>query len=222
MPGSPTPAAAATHALPAAIPRGAAGEVMLAQARGAIATILLDALAGSGPHADRLRDWLALEHAMNRIGAQSLRAVARWHGRQPGLEAAAVAIATEADARADAAAHDLRALGGLAAMPAPELDEWRRFLSGAASPQRAGEVLGAALLYLQLHAAPASSGLDLLARIAPAGPATYLSRIRRPHPCLGDGATALAGHYAAKSLLAGGIRAAGWLRAATRRVMRSK
>ncbi|HVI59427.1 MAG TPA: hypothetical protein VM619_11250 [Luteimonas sp.] len=163
--------------------------------------------------------WLGLESAACRLGVLSLDAVARWHGHQVRLREAAKAWGSRLHALAQAAEGDAYALGGSPLAPQRALLQWQAFISMAAASQRAGEVLGGALLQTHLSAGPVRPLLAAIARLPDGLLADrYVQRRLMDDVDVSD-RDALLDAYAQSALAVGARRAAGWYAAALRPVL---
>lgn len=168
----------------------------------------------------RYRNWLAMELEACRIGVLSLQAVAAWHGPQPALQMAALAWTDRVREDAHAAAHDLHTLDAAPPPPVLLLQQWRTFAGAAGSSQRAGEVLGAALLHDGLFDGPMHAVATAISALPFAVDGRYLSRRLRSASGTAAEQTALLGAYAATALAVGAQRAAGWCREALAHALR--
>ncbi len=165
----------------------------------------------------RYQDWLALECAACRIAALSLDAVAGWHRNQADLHGTAVAWADELRMRVRLAATDVRRLDGMASALPAALGEWHAFLLQAGGSQRAGEVLGSAVLQAQMLDGRARQAVAAIVELPFARYADgYLSALLQPGPdeAVRDARESLLEAYSSAALIAGAQRGAEWLRAA--------
>jgi len=169
----------------------------------------------------RYQNWLAMESVLCRIGALSLDAVASWHGSQPACQMAAHAWAARLREDARIAAHDVRALDGVADAPPAALGTWHAFAVEAGGSQRAGEVLGTMLLHDRLFGGPVRAVATTVAALPFNVGSQYLRRRVEP-PSAPEHREELLDAYAAASLAAGAQRAAHWYAAAMAEVLRGR
>lgn len=198
-------------------PRGGRWPDVLDQAQQHLAQTVFAAVAGG--HLDRAayQQWLAIEYALCQVDQHALLAIADWHRPQPALRLAAREWAAEIGEHAIQAATDIRALDGIAAAPAPQVEAWRRFVDAASTSTRAGETLGAVVLHACLMRGAARSAVALVRTLPFAtgitGGHLLCRSLPRDGPA-GDARESLLQAYSATALAVGAHRAAAWHRAA--------
>jgi hypothetical protein len=198
-------------------PRGGRWPDVLDQAQQQLAQAVLAAVAAG--HLDRAayQQWLAIEYALCQVGQRALLAIADWHRAQPVLRAAALEWAAEIGGHADLAATDIRALDGVAAALAPQVEAWRRFVDTASSSTRAGETLGAVVLHACLMRGAARPAIDGVRTLPFAAGVAGSHLLCRSLPGTRPGCEAresLLQAYSATALAVGAHRAAAWHRTA--------
>lgn len=167
---------------------------------------------GGGFDLRRYAAWLIHEAGVAVLCAEAMEALAGWHAGQPALRATAQAWAAELRELARLAATDLRAIGGATPAPPPVLDEWRVFLAGASTSQRAGEALGAVALHSRVLPGKAGAALAALRGMPFARAASHYPARRGQDEtdAVRNARDLLLDAYASAALAAGARRAAVW------------
>ena len=165
--------------------------------------------------------WLATESALCRINALALDAAGTWFDAQATTLAVLQAWSTQFRQDAQAAAADVRALGGIAGQVPAQLQAWQDFAQVACGSLRVGEALGAVLLHGRAMRGPAREAIARVIALPAAAPgSSYFRRRLQPDSLATHDARALVlEQYAASALGAGARRAADWYLAALRSVL---
>lgn len=197
--------------------RGGRWPDVLDQAQQRLAQTVLAAVAAGQMDRAAYQQWLAIEYALCQVDQRALLAIADWHRHQPALRSAALEWAAEAGEHAHQAATDIRALDGIAAAPAPQVEAWRRFVDTASTSTRAGETLGAVVLHACLMRGPARSAIAMVRTLSfatgPTGGHLLCRSFSRTGPAC-DARESLLQAYSATALAVGAHRAAAWHHAA--------
>lgn len=164
--------------------------------------------------------WLATESALCRINALTLDAAGSWFDAQAGTLAILQAWAAQFRLDAQAAAADVRALGGIAGQVPTQLRAWEGFARVACGSLRVGEALGGVLLHGRAMRGPAREAVArVIATPGIAPGSTYLRRRLMPDSlATHDARAGVLDQYAASALGAGARRAADWYLDALRSV----
>lgn len=198
-------------------PRGGRWREVLDQAQQRLAKAVLAAIAAGRLDRGAYQQWLALEYTLCRIDQRALAAIADWHRPQPVLRSAALAWAAEIDEHANLAATAIRALDGIAAVPTPQVEAWRRFVDTASGSARAGETLGAVALHTCLMRGAARSAIAVVRTLpfaaGTAGSHLLCRSLSQAGPAC-DARESLLQAYSATALAVGAQRAAAWHRSA--------
>lgn len=165
--------------------------------------------------------WLATESALCRINALALDAAGTWFDAQAGTLAVLQGWATQFRHDAQAAAADVRALGGIAGHVPAQLQAWQEFQQVACGSLRVGEALGAVLLHGRAMRGPAREAIARVIALPAAAPGSaYLRRRLQPDSLATHDARAqVLEQYAASALASGARRGADWYLAALRSVL---